>query len=198
MTVPDLALRKGNVPQWMFNRMVRAASPMVDAIIEENGVEGFLRTLSDPLGFQLLTAALGFEDGSSGSTTVTCGVLKRVIDGRRDVMAAGRKKRAALRVPDEVHELADMRGIPEDVEARMLEASRMTAKVDGAAVQDGHDIYHHALFFDADGHWAVVQQGMSESQGTARRYQWSSQTLRRYVEEPHTAILGIRAETALD
>ncbi len=178
--------------------MVKLAGPISSAAIDGLGTERFLRLLADPFWFQALSASLGFDPCSSGTTTVTCGALRNALRDRKDIAVVGGKGRLSLRTPEQIAEMADLNDLSEDMEARLVYASRMCAKVDNAAVQDGYRLYHHALMFDDLGNWTVVQQGMLENGRLARRYQWSSGTAGKFVEEPHTAILGAEAAGALD
>jgi hypothetical protein len=158
----------------------------------------YLGRLADPFWFQAFSCVLGFDWHSSGTTTVTCGALKKALEGRKDLVVVGGKGNVSLRTPDEIAFHADLNDLSEEHQERLVYASRMCAKVDNAAIQDGHRLYHHALAFDDKGNWAVIQQGMSDRAGYARRYQWSSQALSGFIEEPHTGILGLRVENALD
>lgn len=196
--ITDLQLRNGTAPRWLFNRMAKLATSISDVMIDGLGTDGFLQLLADPYWFQLLSAVLGFDPKSSGTTTVTCGALRKALEGRKDVALVGGKGRISLRTPEQIAEAADLNDLSEDLEARLVYVSRMCAKVDNAAVQDGYRLYHHALLFDAEGNWTVIQQGMADGGGLARRYQWNSRTAGRFIEDPHTAILGVRAADALD
>ena len=196
--ITDLPLHNGSAPRWLFHRMVKLAGAISDVMLLEVGSEEYLRRLADPFWFQAFSCVLGFDWHSSGTTTVTCGALKKALEGRKDLVMIGGKGKMSLRTPDELAEVADLNDLSEDHQARLLYASRMCAKVDNAAIQDGHRLYHHALAFDQEGNWTVVQQGMSDETGYARRYQWSSGHVSRFVEEPHTAILGSRVGTSLD
>jgi hypothetical protein len=178
--------------------MVKLASAISDVMILECGSEEYLRRLADPFWFQAFSCVLGFDWHSSGTTTVTCGALKKALDGRKDMIVIGGKGKMSLRTPDELAEVADLNDMSEEVQGRLLYASRMCAKVDNAAIQDGHRLYHHALAFDKDGNWTVVQQGMSDETGYARRYQWNSGSVLHFVEEPHTGILGCKVDLSLD
>lgn len=196
--ITDLPLHGGTVPRWLFNRMTKLASAISDVMVMEVGTEEYLMRLADPFWFQALTCVLGFDWHSSGTTTVTCGAIRKSLERRKDVVMVGGKGRMALRTPEQIAEVADLNDLSEDLEARLVYVSRMCAKVDNAAIQDGHSLYHHALAFDDRGNWTVIQQGMSDQSGYARRYQWNSGSLSRFMEEPHTAILGLRSDGALD
>ena len=196
--ISDLPLHTGAAPRWLFNRMVKLAKAISDVMLLECGSEEYLRRLADPFWFQAFSCVLGFDWHSSGTTTVTCGALKKAMDGRKDLVVVGGKGKVSLRTPDEIAFHADLNDMSEDSQRRLVYVSRMCAKVDNAAIQDGHRLYHHALVFDEHTNWTVIQQGMSDRSGYARRYQWSSQDLRGFVEEPHTCILGDRVEHSLD
>jgi hypothetical protein len=194
----DLPLHNGSAPRWLFNRMVKLAGAISDVMLLECGSEEYLRRLADPFWFQAFSCVLGFDWHSSGTTTVTCGALKKAMEGRKDLVVVGGKGKVSLRTPEEIAFHADLCDLSEDHQQQLVYVSRMCAKVDSAAIQDGHRLYHHALMFDAEGNWTVVQQGMSDTSGYARRYQWNSGAVREFVEEPHTAILGNQVDGALD
>jgi len=164
------------------------AGEITRAIVLEYGSVGFLQRVSAPGWFQALGCVLGFDWHSSGLTTTTCGAIKEGIRGSEEelgLFAAGGKGAASRRTPEEIAASGDRTGIDADP---LIYASRTAAKVDSAAVQDGYQIYHHVFFFDAESNWAVVQQGMNERTGMARRYHWLSQEVRDFVCEPHAAI----------
>jgi uncharacterized protein len=196
--ISDLPLHYGQTPRWLFNRMTKIAGAISEVMLVECGSEEYLRRLADPFWFQAFTCVLGFDWHSSGTTTVTCGALKKALQGRKDLTVVGGKGRVSLKTPEEIAYQADLNDLPEELQEKLVYISRMCAKVDNAAIQDGHKLYHHALVFDGVGNWTVIQQGMSEARGYARRYQWNSGSIRNFVEEPHTGILGNRMETALD
>jgi hypothetical protein len=166
------------------------------AVVAEEGPEGFLRRISDPFWFQAFGCVLGFDWHSSGLTTTVCGALKEGLRGlTRDtgLVVAGGKGRASRRTPAEIRVACEALGL--DPEPLVL-ASRLSAKVDSAAVQDGFEVYHHAFLFTPDGRWAVVQQGMNEARGMARRYHWL--TPARFDADPHAAVAGDPARGALN
>jgi hypothetical protein len=196
--VSDLPLHNGDAPKWLFYRMVKMASAISDTMIEEYGTEELLTRLSNPFWFQALSCVLGFDWHSSGTTTVTCGAIKEALKGSPEVGVGGGKGATSNKTPSEIGIWCETNGLSWQRERDMVYASRMAAKVDSAALQDGHQLYHHCLFFDRRGHWSVVQQGMNGTTGYARRYQWSSACLDGFVVEPHAAILGARMEEALD
>lgn len=194
----DLPLHGGSAPRWLFVRMVDLASAISDVMILEYGTEGYIRRLSDPFWFQAFSCVLGFDWHSSGTTTVTCGALKEALKGSTDIAVVGGKGKASRTTIRGIENWSDLKGISVDLERRMIRSSKMSAKVDSAAVQDGHRLYHHSFIFDERGNWATIQQGMSDLTGYARRYHWFSGDLEDFVEEPHSAILGSREENILD
>ncbi|WP_069806712.1 DUF763 domain-containing protein [Vulcanisaeta thermophila] len=190
----DLPLHTGHVPPWLFSRMVKLSGLIVKLLVEEHGVRETIRLFSNPIFFQSFNNIIGMDWDSSGSTTVTTAALKesllRVDVGIRVV---GGKGVYALNVPNEIEELG--RSWDLDVEELKL-ASRLTAKIDGTALQDGYRLYHHAMIIGVDGTWAVVQQGLNESSRYARRYHiWMGNDL---MNEPHTGIVGFKGDYALN
>lgn len=187
----NLPLHGGQAPGWLFQRMKRLARAIAELIVEENGPRELLARLSDPFWFQAFGCVLGFDWHSSGVTTTAMGALKEGLKGaERDlgVFVAGGKGAVSRRTPDEIIAYAE-RGAPVDPEP-LVYASRMSAKVDNTAVQDGFQLYHHAFIFTKDGAWAVVQQGMNEQTARARRYHWLSDSLTSFVREPHAAVVS--------
>ena len=193
----DLPLHGGKAPPWLFERMRRLAPEVIEALVLEHGHASVLERLADPWWFQAFGCVLGFDWHSSGVTTTVCGALKVGLAERGPelgVCVAGGKGRASRRTPDELGEHAARLGL--DGEA-LVHASRMSAKVDSAAVQDGFEIYHHAFFVTRGGGWAVVQQGMRDDDGYARRYHWLGERVRDFVCEPHAAVCAQRAEQSV-
>jgi hypothetical protein len=175
--------------------MTRLAGAVTMAVVDEYGPGEMLRRLSDPWWFQAFGCVLGFDWHSSGITTVTCGALKEAAGTYGDdlgIVVAGGKGRASRRAPREIAEGADRHAIRGG--EGLVRASRMSAKVDSAAVQDGHQIYHHSFFFAPDGAWCVVQQGMDGERGRARRYHWLGASVRDFVCEPHAAVRDLAGE----
>ncbi len=183
-----LPLHTGRAPRWLFHRMTALGRALTEAIVIEHGASEFLRRLSDPFWFQAFGCVLGFDWHSSGVTTTVCGALKAGLAGAEadtSIYVAGGKGKASRKTPDELRSKAEPLGL--DGEA-LVYSSRMSAKVDSAAVQDGFQVYHHSFFFTPAGEWAVVQQGMKESGNAARRYHWLGSAVDDFVCEPHSAI----------
>jgi uncharacterized protein len=196
--VAHLPLHYGKAPSWLFQRMRSLSREIVLFIIDAHGAEEMLLRLSDPFWFQALGCALGFDWHSSGVTTTVCGALKEGIRGMEKDLGfyiAGGKGRASRKTPLEIEEICDQRSIDG---TPLIYSSRMSAKVDSAAVQDGYQIYHHCFFFTDRGSWAVVQQGMNEGTRYARRYHWLSQGVRDFVCEPHWAVCCDQRKEALN
>ena len=183
-----LPLHGGKAPAYLFERMVPLSREIVSFIAAEFGREEVLRRLSDPYWFQAFGCVLGFDWHSSGLTTTVCGALK---EGLRDVgrelglFVAGGKGATSRKTPSEITATCDRLGRDP---ASLVYASRISAKVDSAAVQDGYQLYHHAFVFTADGRWCIVQQGMNDETAMARRYHWMSDDVKSYVDEPHAAV----------
>lgn len=196
--VSELPLHGGDAPRWLFVRMVKLAAAITDAVIDEYGTKEFLRRMADPFWFQAYSCVLGFDWHSSGTTTVTCGAMKVAMQSHLEVGVAGGKGAVSRQAPGEISSFAELHALSDVKEKRLLYCSRMSAKVDSAALQDGHQLYHHVIIFDREGNWAVVQQGMSDETGYARRYQWCSEGLAHFVEEPHSGLLGAKTEEVLD
>jgi hypothetical protein len=194
----DLPLHGGNAPRWLFTRMVSLAEAISEVIIEEMGTEELIRRLSDPFWFQAFSCVLGFDWHSSGTTTVTCGALKVALQDSQQICVAGGKGSTSKGAPGEIARWVEKQGIHTKRGAGLIRASKLAAKVDSAAVQDGHQLYHHCFVFDRIGNWSVVQQGMNGATGYARRYQWFSGQLDSFIDEPHQAITGTRVTSALD
>lgn len=196
--IAHLPLHYGKAPSWLFERMKRLSREITVFIIDNFGAEEMLRRLSDPFWFQAFGCALGFDWHSSGLTTTVCGALKegvKAMEKELGFFVAGGKGRASRKTPIEIEERCGQNGI----EGRALVyASRMSAKVDSAAVQDGYQIYHHVFFFTRSRQWAVIQQGMNEETRYARRYHWLGEGVRDFVCEPHWAVCCDKRQEGLN
>jgi len=184
----QLPLHWGSAPRWLFDRMTRLARAVTEIVVSDYGPGELLRRLADPVWFQSFGCVLGFDWHSSGVTTTVCGALKDGIRGEEKQLGlfiCGGKGGASRRTPAEILWFADRFGLDGD---RLVRASRLSAKVDSAALQDGFAIYHHVFIGTSQGEWAVVQQGMNTQTRWARRYHWLSEGLESFVNEPHKAI----------
>jgi uncharacterized protein len=193
--VADLPLHGGRVPAWLAGRMERLGTGIVEAVVHHYGRSALLTRLSDPFWFQALGSVMGMDWHSSGITTSVMSALKRGLNPRAHelgLFVCGGRGRQSRRTPDELRALADRLGLDGDA---LVRTSRLTARVDNNAVDDGFQIYLHSFVLTAGGEWAVVQQGMNEASGLARRYHWHSPTVRDFVSDPHTAIVGEPAGT---
>ena len=186
----QLPLHTGRAPRYLFERMVPLSREILIFLVSEFGRGEALRRLSDPYWFQAFGCVLGFDWHSSGLTTTVCAAIKEGLRGTETelgIYVAGGKGAASRKTPVEITASCHRLGRES---APLIYASRISAKVDSAAVQDGYQLYHHAFFFTTDGSWCVVQQGMNDQTSTARRYHWHSDAVESYVNEPHTAICG--------
>lgn len=176
--------------------MCLLSGEMVRALIYEHGRKEFLRRVSDPNWFQAFSCTLGFDWHSSSSTTVTTAALKEALSPEaHGIGVAGGKGKTSNKAPTDIREKGYALGISPRKVDDLIHASKMSAKVDSALVQDGYQIYHHAFFFIPDGKWAVVQQGMRGSY--ARRYHWLSDDVQSFVDEPHSGICTDRKEPSV-
>jgi len=187
----DLPLHYGHVPPWLAKRMATLGLAITEAIIAEYGKAEVIRRLSSPFWFQSLGAVMGMDWHSSGITTSVMGALKKSINPlskELGIYICGGKGKHSRETPNELLRIADKTGLNG---TELVRASKLSAKVDNTAIQDGFQLYLHSFILSSDGDWAVVQQGMSDSSSTARRYHWHSENLKSFVEEPHTGICGI-------
>ena len=187
----DLPLHGGRVPKWLGDRMTRLGTVITEAIVHEYGRDELLRRLAHPFWFQSFGAVMGMDWHSSGITTSVLGALKRgltPLSGDLGVHVCGGRGKHSRHTPQELVSIGDRVGVDG---AALAKASRLVAKVDSAAVQDGFDLYLHGFIVTDDGSWVVVQQGMNGDRCQARRYHWLSEGLESFVDEPHSAIDGI-------
>ncbi|MDH5815642.1 MAG: DUF763 domain-containing protein [Candidatus Nezhaarchaeales archaeon] len=186
----DLPLHDGRAPRWLYERMVKLAGCVLAIIVDEHGPIGLLERIADPLWFQALACALGYDWDSSGTTTVTCAAIKEALQ-KRDlgVRACGGKGRTSRLTPQEIVSICKLYDMEERAQD-LVKVSRLVAKVDTSAIQAGYQLYHHTFFIAEDGSWAVVQQGMRPEEMHARRFHWLSTELRSFCEEPHKGIVG--------
>lgn len=186
----DLPLHGGRVPRWLGDRMTKLGALMCEAIIHHYGRDELLRRLSHPFWFQSFGAVMGMDWHSSGITTSVIGALKRGLtpmSNELGIHVCGGRGSHSRKTPSELNAIGERVGI----DARALgQASRLVAKVDSAALQDGFDLYLHGFIVADDGKWVVVQQGMNGNSRQARRYHWLSEGLTSFVDAPHAAIEG--------
>ncbi|MGO0122114.1 DUF763 domain-containing protein [Desulfothermobacter acidiphilus] len=197
--IANLPLHDGRCPAWLFEKMVLLARAVIELLALEEGAEGVLRRLSDPFWFQSLGCVLGFDWHSSGLTTTVCGALKEALrgqEGELGLFICGGKGKTGFKTPDEIYRYAEHHYLQVQPE-RLARASRLAAKIDQGALQDGYDLYHHTFCFTASGQWAVVQQGMNTRRREARRYHWLSSACHNPAEEPHAAICSQQREEAV-
>ncbi|MEM9328687.1 MAG: DUF763 domain-containing protein, partial [Bacteroidota bacterium] len=186
----DLPLHNGRVPEWLARRMSLLGGAIVEALLVEYGKKEVIKRLSDPAWFQSLGCVLGMDWHSSGITTSVMGALKRAINPHAKdwgLYVCGGRGKHSRKTPTELLEIADKTGL--DGQA-LVRSSRLAAKVDNTAIQDGFQIYLHSFILSDQGDWAVVQQGMNGAVGYARRYHWHSNDMKSFIEEPHTFIYG--------
>jgi hypothetical protein len=186
----DLPLHNGQVPQWLAARMARLGRIVVEAIVHHYGRDEFLRRLAHPFWFQSFGAVMGMDWHSSGITTSVMGALKRglaPVQRELGIYVCGGRGRHSRHTPIELLTIGERLGIDGE---QMAHTSRLVAKVDSAAVQDGFDLYLHSFVVTDNGAWAVVQQGMNVTRRQARRYHWLSEGLQSFIEQPHAAIDG--------
>jgi hypothetical protein len=187
----DLPLHGGQVPKWLADRMTRLGAVMSEAVVHHYGRDELLRRLANPYWFQSFGAVMGMDWHSSGITTSVIGALKRGLTPLRKelgIHVCGGRGKYSRQTPAELIAIGDHVGFDG---GKLAQASRLVAKVDSAAVQDGFDLYLHGFVVTDDGHWAVVQQGMNGERRQARRYHWLSEGLTSFVDDPHAAIDGV-------
>ena len=186
----DLPLHGGRVPQWLGQRMTRLGALITEAVVHHYGRDEFLRRMAHPFWFQSFGAVMGMDWHSSGITTSVIGALKRgltPLSAELGIHVCGGRGQHSRRTPDELTTIGDRVGIDG---ASLATTSRLVAKVDSAAVQDGFDLYLHGFIVTDDGKWVVVQQGMNGDRRQARRYHWLSEGLESFLDSPHAAIEG--------
>ena len=186
----DLPLHNGKVPPWLYQRMRKLGGAVIEAIVMEYGKSEVLRRLSDPFWFQSLGSVMGMDWHSSGITTSVMGALKGAINPMAKelgIYICGGRGKHSRETPNELLKIADQTGLNGE---QLVKASRLSAKIDNTAIQDGFQIYLHSFILTDQGEWAVVQQGLSDQFGLARRYHWHSPQIKSFIEEPHTSVCG--------
>ncbi|MEK6280160.1 MAG: DUF763 domain-containing protein [Acidobacteriota bacterium] len=196
--VADLPLHGGRVPPWLAERMTKLGTAIAETIIHDSGISSFLSRLSDPFWFQAMGSVMGMDWHSSGITTSVMGALKRGLASRADELGlyiCGGRGRYARLTPHELRLIAERRGFDAEV---LIRTSRLAARIDNNAIADGFQIYLHSFVVTSNGEWAVVQQGLNERSGMARRYHWHSASVSDFVAEPHTGIVGENQGTIMN
>lgn len=194
----DLPLHYGHIPKWLSLRMSRLGLAITEAIITEYGTAEVLRRLSDPFWFQSLGAVMGMDWHSSGITTSVMGALKSAINPlskELGIYICGGKGKSSRQTPQELLHYSDRKGLNG---TDLVRCSKLSAKVDNTAIQDGFQLYMHSFIVNTDGLWTVVQQGMQDGSSTARRYHWHSAEMKSFVDDPHTAICGVNQGTIMN
>ena len=198
--IAKLPLHTGSCPAWLFFRMRKLAACLSEIIIYQYGVDEFLRRISDPVFFQAFGCAIGFDWHSSGVTTTVCGALKEGLRDRANelgIFITGGKGAVSRKTPQEIRQVSEYRARGINAQ-NLIHASRMSAKVDNNALQDGYNLYHHTFIFSNTGNWCVIQQGMNTQTRWARRYHWLGKKVVDFCNEPHNAICCDHKSTTLN
>jgi hypothetical protein len=194
----DLPLHYGAVPPWLAERMAKLGRAITEVILMEYGKADYIRRLSEPCWFQSLGAVMGMDWHSSGITTSVLGALKKAINPlskELGIYICGGKGSHSRQVPNELLAIGEQTGLNAQ---QLVRCSKLSAKVDNTAIQDGFQLYLHSFIVSNEGEWTIIQQGLNDATGTARRYHWHSQQLQSFVNEPHTAICGLQAGNILN
>jgi hypothetical protein len=186
----ELKLDYGKKAKWYYGSLLRNTKLIIYNFLEKYGEEIFIENISNPFCFDCFLYAIGFEEITSGTTTVFSSILKEIINYESGIFIAGGKSLSAFKVPEELNNLKEIFGFSEEKIEYLKYCSRMTAKVDNCAIQDGFRLYHHLMIISKNGTWAVIQQAMNPIIGTARRYHWYSRKMKNFVEEPHQGIIS--------
>ena len=194
----DLPLHYGHVPVWLAQRMAKLGLAVVENIVLDYGRDEVLKRLSDPFWFQSLGAVMGMDWHSSGITTSVMGALKRSVNPHSKelgIYICGGKGKYSKETPNELLAIGNATGLNGNY---LVKCSKLSAKVDNTAVQDGFQLYTHNFILSSSGKWAIVQQGMSDATSTARRYHWHSESITTFLDDPHTSIYGQNAGQILN
>ncbi|MGA2681963.1 MAG: DUF763 domain-containing protein [Candidatus Bathyarchaeia archaeon] len=198
--VANLPLHGGKAPSWLIVRMRKLAKEIANIMIEEYGATTFIERLSDPFWFQAFGCVLAYDWHSSGVTTVVTGILKTALTPEEHGIAVcGGKGKTSIKTPSDIALAGEKFGFSEETVKTLTYSSKMAAKIDNTAIQAGYQLYHHAFLVTKDEKWAVIQQGMSDQDHSARRYHWLSDKVTDFVVEPENAIVGdVKRESALN
>ncbi|SKB56824.1 hypothetical protein SAMN05660226_02040 [Parapedobacter luteus] len=196
--IANLPLHHGHVPGWLAERMTRLGLAITECILQDFGKQEYLKRLSDPFWFQSLGCVMGMDWHSSGITTSVLGALKKAVNPlskELGIYICGGKGKHSKNTPQELYRYSDKHGLDG---AGLARASKLVAKVDNSAIQDGYQLYLHAFIVNDEGGWTVVQQGMKDADATARRYHWHSEGFASYTEQPHSGICGANQGKIID
>ncbi|MBK1439089.1 DUF763 domain-containing protein [Parapedobacter sp. ISTM3] len=196
--IANLPLHRGYVPGWLAERMARLGLAITECILQDFGKQEYLKRLSDPFWFQSLGCVMGMDWHSSGITTSVLGALKKAVNPlskELGIYICGGKGKHSKNTPQELYRYSDKHGLDG---AGLARASKLVAKVDNSAIQDGYQLYLHAFIVNDEGGWTVVQQGMKDADATARRYHWHSEGFASYTEQPHSGICGANQGKIID
>lgn len=187
----DLPLHYGHVPPWLYERMSKLGLAVFEVLLSDYGKDEVLRRMSNPFWFQCFGAVMGMDWHSSGITTSVMGALKKVVNPNAKslgIYIAGGKGKFSRETPTELLKISESTGLNG---TELIRASKLSAKVDNTAIQDGYQLYTHNFLVSDEGNWTVIQQGMNVKDKTARRYHWHSDNLKSFIEEPHSGISGV-------
>ncbi|NHI93941.1 MAG: DUF763 domain-containing protein [Candidatus Lokiarchaeota archaeon] len=196
--ITDLHLHPGKAPQWLLKRMKPMCKQILHVIHDEYGADEILERLSNPLFFQCLSNVLGFDWDSSGVTVVLCGVLKSVFSEDLEILGAGGKGKRSRETISDIERIAEKLDFSEEDVKELQENSRMVAKIDNTAIQDGYNLYHHCMFISNSKKWIVIQQGMNNQNSMSRRYHWISTNLKDFLNDPPEKIIGTKKSRVLN
>lgn len=196
----DLPLHRGIAPPYLLRAMKTLARQIIDIIVYEFGPEGCIKRIAEPLWFQSLACVLAFDWHSSGTTTVLTGILKSVIEPEEHgIFIAGGKGKNSRKTPDEIIQYSKSIDVNQDDAENLIYLSRLVSKIDNNLIQDGYNLYHHCIIASSPKNWCVIQQGMNEVTGYARRYHWLSDYLLSqkdfFRESGENRIFGINKKT---
>ena len=185
----NLPLHGGHPPSWLFSRMVKLSGAISSVIIEEYSLEEFLNRISNPYWFQAFSCVLGFDWHSSGTTTTTLGALKASLSAEEHgIYLTGGKGSKSRKTPQGIEHAGEVFNLKTKTTEKLVETSKLSAKIDNSCIQDGYTLYQHNFFVTEKGDWAVVQQGLNSKTKYARRYHWLGIEVNNLLNDPHSGI----------